>query len=36
MVEYHVNKLPQFQYISDESGKKVNFGGWLRFRMNLG
>ena len=35
MVEYHVDTLPQFQYIVDESGEKGKFGGWLRIRMNL-
>ena len=35
-LEYHVNMLPQFQYIVDKIGDKGNFGGWLSFRMNLG
>ena len=27
LVEYHIDTLPQFQYIVDKSGTKANFGG---------
>ena len=35
LVEYHVNTIPQFQYILDKIGEKRNFGGWLSVRMNM-
>ena len=35
LVEYHVDILTQFQYIVDKSGKKRNFGGWLRVSIKL-
>ena len=36
MVEYHVDTLPQFQYIVDKIGDKKKFGGWLNVKMYLG
>ena len=36
MVEYFFERIPKFQYIVDESGRKVKFGGWLSIRMNTG
>ena len=36
LVEYHIDVLPQFQDIVDESGKKGKFEGCLIINMNLG
>ena len=36
MLEYHVDTLPQLQYIVDKSGEKGHFRGWLIVRINLG
>ena len=36
IVEYHIDKLPIFQYILDASGPKGNYGGWLRVQTNKG
>ena len=35
-VEYHVNRLAQFQNIIDKSGEKWNFEGCLSVSMKLG
>ena len=35
MIEYHVDMLPQFQYILDKNGKIGKFGGWLRVSTTL-
>ena len=35
LVEYHVDTLPQFQYIVYKSGEKGNFGGWLGISTKL-
>ena len=35
ILKYHVDTLPQFQDIVDESGRKGKFGGWLSVCMNL-
>ena len=36
MVEYHVDTLPQFQYIVDKIGDKEKFRGLLNVKMYLG
>ena len=35
LLQYYVNTIPQFQYIVDKIGEKVNFEGWLSVRIKL-